>query len=281
MLENTDEIHDTLSDFCQRLVERCGIIQRERLSVRSDDHLGFMIATFAARQLDQLHGVGYLIKGESPAQAGILARTMLEGFALLYWAHANPDRALRWRAYSLVHDLRLLREKQAAGERVDPEHEPELLDRLRSDAQVFLKPQAKRSVTDQVLGDPRSYFEVWHVGDDGSRLTISAIISTLDDDDGPELRSLYRSLSKYVHWGIEGLAQHLSRTPSGYSLDLQAEPRDALTAMAMGFQACIQTFILLAVHFSLSSDIETLGVLKNDYLAALQDSGTSGTLAEP
>ena len=264
-----EEVHDTLSDFCQQLVERCGTIQRERLSVRADDHLGFMIATFTARQLDQLHAIGYLIRGESPAQAGILARTMLEGFALLYWAHANPERALRWRAHCFVHDLKLLRDKQAAGEHLDPEHEPELLDRLRNDAQVFLKKRARKSVTDQVLGDPNSYLEVWHVGEDGDRLSIAAIIESLDGEDGPKLRSMYRSLSKCVHWGVEGLAPHLRRTPSGYSIDLQSEPRDALTAMAMGFQACVQTILLLTVHFGLDDERESLSAIKSEYVLAL------------
>jgi len=264
-----DETHDTLSDFCQQLVDRGGVIQRETLTAAANDHLGFMIATFAARQLDQLHAIGYLIIGESPAQAGILARTMLEGFALLYWAHANPDRALRWRAYSLVHDLKVLREKQAAGDPLDPKHEPELLDRLRRDAQMFLKKRAKQNVTDEVLGNPSSYQDVWHVGDDGAKLTISAIIKTLDEEDGPKLREMYGSLSKYVHWGIEGLAPHLSRTPSGYSIDLQSEPRDALTAMAMGFQACMQTFLLLTVHFGLDTEQKNLSGIKNEYVREL------------
>ncbi|MCB9610084.1 MAG: hypothetical protein H6716_26090 [Polyangiaceae bacterium] len=264
-----NKAHDTLTDFCQQLVDLGGKIQREKLSAPANDHLGFMIATFAARQLDQLHAIGYLIIGESPAQAGILARTMLEGFALLYWAHANPDRALRWRAYCLVHDLNLLREKQAAGEHLNPNHEPELLDRLRSDAQIFLKKKARQNVTDQVLGDPSSYQDVWHVGDDGARLSISAIIETLDDEDGPKLREMYGSLSKYVHWGVVGLAPHLSRTPSGYSIDLQSEPRDALTAMAMGFQACMQTFLMLAVHFKLDQEVTNLSAIKNEYVRDL------------
>ena len=53
MLKNLDKAHDTLSDYCQQLVERGGAIQREKLSAPANDHLGFMIATFAARQLDQ------------------------------------------------------------------------------------------------------------------------------------------------------------------------------------------------------------------------------------
>lgn len=269
MLYDIDKAHDTLTDFCQQLVDLGGKIQRKRLTAPANDHLGFMIVTFGARQLDQLHAIGYLITGESPAQAGILARTMLEGFALLYWANENPDRALRWRAYCLVHDLKLLREKQAAGEHLDPDHEPELLDRLRSDAPIFLKKKAKQNVTDHVLGDPSSYQDVWHVGDDGARLSISAIIETLDGEDGPKLREMYGSLSKYVHWGVEGLAPHLSRTPAGYSIDLQSEPRDALTAMAMGFQACMQTFLLLAVHFKLDQELTNLSAVKNEYVRAL------------
>lgn len=74
-----DVAHDTLSEFCKQLIDSCNSIQSNSLSTPSDDHLGFMIATFAARQLDQLHGIGYLIQGESHAQAGILACSMLKG----------------------------------------------------------------------------------------------------------------------------------------------------------------------------------------------------------
>ncbi len=262
-------IKDTLSDFCQQLIDHCNSIQSSPLSAPSDDHRGFMIATFAARQLDQLHGIGYLIQGESHAQAGILARSMLEGFALLYWANAKAERALRWRAHCLVHDLQLLRQKQKDGEHIEPGHESELIERLRSDAQVFLKPKKRKQVTEQVLGNPSSYQSTWHVDDNGTHLTISSIIEGLEGGDGQDLRALYRSFSKYVHWGIEGFAAYLSRTPSGYSMDIQSEPRDALGAMAMGFQSCIQTFLLLAVHFKLSGDLESLSALKDEYVKAM------------
>ena len=261
----TQDTRDTFSRFCQQLTDRCQAILSKKLSAKEDDHLGFMLATFAPRQVDHLHGVGYLLKGECYAQAGILARAMLEGFALLYWAKDDVDRARRWRAYSLVHDLRLLRQKQTAGEEIAPDHEEELLGRLRSDAQVFLKSGPKKNVTDHVLGNPDSYRRVWTVDSDGDHLTISAIIEGLDAD----LKRLYSHFSRNVHWDIVGMAPYLSRASSGYEIATR-QPGDALQAMAMGFQACVQTFLLHAVQFELPEELTALDVLKNDYVAALQ-----------
>mgnify|MGYP006921590095 CR=1 FL=1 len=136
---------------------------------------------------------------------------------------------------------------------------------------MFLKPKKRKHVTELVLGNPSSYQSAWHVDDNGTHLTISSIIEGLDGGHGQDLRALYRSFSKYVHWGIEGFAAYLSRTPSGYSMDIQSEPRDALGAMAMGFQSCIQTFLLLSVHFKLKRDQEALAALKQEYLRTMND----------
>ncbi len=64
----TKDTHDIFAHFCQKLADRCQAILNRKLSEKEDDHLGFMLATFAPRQVDHLRGVGYLIKGDCFAQ---------------------------------------------------------------------------------------------------------------------------------------------------------------------------------------------------------------------
>ena len=269
----TEDIHNVLSDFCQRLTDRCNTILGNKLPAKDDDNLGLMLATFGPRQVDHLHGVGYLIQGKCLTQAGVLARSMLEGFALLYWAKDDENRSRRWRAYAFVHDLRLFRQREEEGEVFDATFKQELLDGLRTHAQDFLRSKHRNNPSDQVFLEPNCYYHVWHLGADGEPLKISDAINELD----PDLRKLYAHFSKLVHWGVSSIAPYMTPTDSGFAVDTQSQPRDALQAMTMGFQACIQTFILLSVHFNLSDDQEALGTLKDDYIAALQGLSSSAT----
>ncbi len=272
--------HDVLVRFCERLVKCCDEILETTFPAKEDDHLAFMLGTWAPMQREHLHGVNVLIDRKCFVQAGILARTMLEGFGLIYWAKDDDDRAKRWRAYCLIHDLQLLREKQKGGETLDPSKEPDLLNHLKKDAQVFLTKKAKERASkdglDSVIGDPKSYQDVWHIDVTGKRHSVSSILGDELGDEG--LRDLYGYFSQYVHWGVDGIAKYISRTDSGYEVNPQAQPRDALSAMAMAFQACIQTFILLAVHFKRIGDQKTLRVLREDYLAAVSPPARSSDL---
>lgn len=266
-----------LRGYCDRLLGSCRGILRNRFRMKREDDLGFMIMAFAPVQLDHLRGVTTLVDERLFAQATILARCMLEGFGYLYWAKDNPTRATNWRAYSLVHDLKHLRELQARGEQVDQGKEADLLKDLRSHGRVFLKKRAiaesRKLGLDAILSDPDSYHKEWHVDLGGSPLRIGEILEQGLND--KLLAGLYGDLSAHAHWRADGLGRHISNSPSGVEIDTGAALGDGASAMAMAFQACIQTFALLVVHFG-RPEAAVLSSLKDDYVRAISKLRSAG-----
>ena len=66
-----------------------------RPAYRTDDDLLFMALCFVAKQLDHIESIRRLVPSKD---TGLVARTMLEGMAQLYWAYEEPLRSSRWRA---------------------------------------------------------------------------------------------------------------------------------------------------------------------------------------
>jgi len=271
----------TLLEFCNRLHGTCESILAIRFPMKEEDHLGFMLAVFALVQLDHLRSVVLLVEARLFGQATIIARCMLEGFGYTYWAKDHPSRAKNWRAYSLVHDLKLLRRLQKVGKPVDADREPELLGHLESDAQQFLKKKpradARAGGIASVVSDPANYHSVWHVDDEGDPVPVGEIIGSGLDE---ALKNHYFALSAHAHWRADGLGRYISHTSFGSEINTHAEPGDGAGALAMAFQACVQTFALLVVHFSISPDV-SLQDLKQEYVEALSKTVSVATPASP
>lgn len=256
---------------CNELGLVCRAILGEKVRLRPDDAVGFMIATFCPLQLSHLKAVIQLVNGGMHVQSTPIARMMLEGLALAQWARRVPARAHRWRAYSLIHDLRLITYAKDSGENLDASHEAELLERLRIEASVLLKPKL-RNRTDRIcLTSLGSYHNVWHVDATGAPVAITTIIEEALAD--PELKTLYGELSRYVHWDISCIANHLDADARGYSFDIESNPRSGAASLATAFQCCIEIFRLFLEQFALPQHKQALETCLANYFTAMNRLG--------
>ena len=86
--------------------------------IREDDDLGFMAIQFLYKQMQHAESVLLLIPRRD---AGLIARTMLDGLYQLLWTtHSPGDRARRWRSFSAIYDWRLIQRRLHEGVPVDP-----------------------------------------------------------------------------------------------------------------------------------------------------------------
>jgi hypothetical protein len=222
------------------------------------DDLGVMSILFAAKQVGHFETISLVLDAGRYADATIMARVMLEGMALLAWAWEDPDdRPRKWRAYSLVFDLRLMREKQQEGESIPVEEERELIDRLNSTGRMFLR----RADADP--GDVGAYHKVWHVDRNGHAPRVSEIIRKVDDGG---LIAVYGSLSNWIHWNAKGLARGIHREQGRVRIRWDGA-REAGAALTGGFQALHLSLRALNQHFELGRS-EELADLRNRFLLA-------------
>lgn len=106
-----------------------------------EDHLSFMALCFLGKQVDHARSVILLIPSRD---AVLVARSMIEGLVKLLWAESHPDvLTLKWRAFSYVHDWRVLREKARKGEAVDEDRRTSIEEALREFGEQFLKKKDK------------------------------------------------------------------------------------------------------------------------------------------
>ncbi len=81
------------------------------VSVREDDDFGFMAMQFLYKQVQHAEA---LLMLEPRRDAGLIARTMIDGLYQLLWTtHDAETRARRWRSFSIIHDWRLIQGKHA------------------------------------------------------------------------------------------------------------------------------------------------------------------------
>lgn len=261
----------TLIQQCTALGQACKATLGEKIRLLPDDDVGFMIATFCPLQLSHLQAVIQLVSGGLHVQSTPIARIMLEGLALAHWGARVPARAHRWRAYSLIHDLRLVNSAKANGEALDRSTESDLIQRLRNEAIVLLKPKLRNRTDRGCLTDLGSYHNVWHVDGSGAPAAITNIIEEALAD--PQLRILYGELSQYMHWDISCIANHLSDDTRGYSFDIESNPRSGAASLATAFQCCADLFQLFSERFDLAQHRQALETCVANYVAAMNSLG--------
>ena len=84
------------------------------------DHLGLMSLCFVSKQIEHLRSIRILVESRQYRDAGLIARSMIEGLCTLLWAAREPQtRPLYWKAYAWVEDYKLMLKKEKAGEEVD------------------------------------------------------------------------------------------------------------------------------------------------------------------
>ena len=211
-----------------------------RIGTRS--HLRFMLASFAAKQIEHSHS---LLKLEPSIDIVLIARSMLEGLAQLLWAMKLPrGRPLMWRAFSFVVDWRLLQEQCSQGLTINPEVERNTRRGIRRYGKWFLTKQAKKALAagKRLPKDP--YTKNWY-GERETDILRGVGGETL-------LEGAYAPFSEWHHWrpGAFGRLLSFDHGTSTFSMTT-SDPNQAATALAVGFQCLWQTLQLFNARCNL------------------------------
>ncbi|MGB6131036.1 MAG: DUF5677 domain-containing protein [Acidobacteriaceae bacterium] len=227
------------------------------LSIREDDDPGFMAAQFLYKQMQHTESILMLIPRRD---AGLIARTMIDGLYQLLWTVQSPDeRARLWRSYSVIHDWRLIRGRLREGIPVDPAEIRATEARLKvlGPLHQLKKPRPNSS-------DP--YHRTWH---GGVKLADMADVVGRELYDNP-----YAELSDWEHWGVSGIGESIV-LKNGRGTVRPNSDRIAGLALLAAFQCLLQTLEVVDIRLSLnmSATIHALGKEFRDTLDSFYRSG--------
>lgn len=95
--------------YSEQLVNLTKVLLKEKIAGDfTRDHFGFMSFCFVSEQLNHFDAIRRLEIAGLSRSGGLIARAMTEGLVLLKWARRDSGRSLKWKAYALVHDWRLI-----------------------------------------------------------------------------------------------------------------------------------------------------------------------------
>lgn len=230
-------------------------IWRHPIRYSEEDHLAFMALCFVAKQVEHLTSIRTLVESGQARDATLIARSMMEGMCLLLWAAAQPSvRPLLWRSFAYVEDFRLMQEEQTAGKSIDPAEQALISQGLNLHGEQFLSKKARKAREEGKALPRDPYRPTW---------TEKNVSQIFDEVKGQLLYSqVYKPVSKWTHWGVGSIGGIIRRDAQGVRYSFQSSPADAATALAVAFQALLQSFELLNQHLQLikASDVEDLRV---------------------
>jgi hypothetical protein len=211
------------------------------ISIRDDDDFGFMTIQFLYRQMQHGGSIFLLVPRRD---AGLVARTMIEGLYQLLWAfHAPEERARRWRSFSIIHDWRLIQARLREGIPVEKGD-------VRRNETGLKEFGDLHRIKNRKSSDP--YHKKWHGG---------VSLSDMADLVGRELYDVpYAELSDWEHWGVRGIGDAILRENNHASVNTNSDRIAGLSLLA-AFQCLLQTLEVADAHLSLNitDTIQTFG----------------------
>ncbi|HUD13269.1 MAG TPA: DUF5677 domain-containing protein [Terracidiphilus sp.] len=204
------------------------------ISIREDDDFGFMTIQFLYKQMQHAESVLLLIPRRD---AGLIARSMIEGRYQLLWAFDAPEaRARRWRSFSVIHDWRLIQARLKSGIPVDE------ADVRRTEAGLKEFGDLHR-VSKPMAGSSDFYDKNWRGGVSFSKM---ADVVGRELYDGP-----YEELSDWAHWGVGGIGDSISKEDDRATVSSYSD-RSAGVALLAAFQCLVEALDVANVWLSLN-----------------------------
>ncbi len=229
------------------------------VKIGEDDDLGFMSIQFLYKQIQHAESVLALIPRRD---AGLIARTMIDGLYQLLWTVQLPgERAKLWRSFSVIHDWRLIQGRLREGIPVDPADIRANEERVKTLGGPHRLKRPKPNSSDP-------YHRTWHGG-----VTLADMANAVGRElyDGP-----YAELSDWEHWGVSGIGESIAREADRAFVSSSSD-RVADLALLAAFQCLLQTLEVADIHLSLNltDSIQTLGktfreTLDSYYVAPLE-----------
>ncbi len=223
-----------LADECSRGV-----------SVREDDDFGFMAMQFLYKQIQHAES---LLALEPRRDAGLIARTMIDGLYQLLWTSHDPEaRAQQWRSFSIIHDWRLIQGRLREGIPVEKSVIKNNEERLNAFGRLHLLKKPKPGSSDL-------YQRKWQ-----GAVTLSEMAEVVGRElyDGP-----CAELSDWEHWGVSGIGESISRNDNHLIVDTHSERIAGLALLAL-FQCLVQTLEVVDVHFAMNLAEKLDGITAN------------------
>lgn len=228
-----------------------------------EDHFGFMALCFLSEQVGYLRAITKLVQRGLGKPAGLVARSMVEGMALLRWSGANPDRPKRWRLYAWISDFRTMRRDEKAGKAIDAQKKAGIEGTLKVHADQFLSSKARKNkdAGKRLPEDPyvRSWYEPNSLADIFEQIKGAK----------PLYERIYRTESERTHWSVGSLGRNIRRTERGVTYAGDSSPEDDATALAVGFQSLVETLLDIDEHLQLGRGGEICS-LRDRYVADLK-----------
>jgi|SRR5581483_1022231 len=253
-----------LRSFVDRLLSLAHEIFQSPIRYNESDHLGFMSLCFVSAQIEHLTSIVTLVEAGQHKDAGLIARSMIEGMCLLVWAAREPlSRPLLWRSYALVQDFQLLGEKEKAGEKVDPSQKSDIMKQLEIYGENFFTKKAEKAKRKGLPMPQDPYRENWS----GKKIreVCGEVQGVLLYD------KIYREVSQWIHWTPRGLGSTIHREDDWVRYSHQSA-KTAATALRSGFQALIESLTLLDNHLKLGFT-NRLRELEDEYIKRLTAAG--------
>lgn len=220
------------------------------IPVREDDDFGFMATQFLYKQIQHTQSVLALVPRRD---AGLVARTMIEGLYQLLWTfQAAEERARLWRSFAIIHDWRLIQGRRREGIPVPDEE----IRRNEAGLKEFGNLH-RRKTSKPDSHDP--YHKNWRGG-----VTLSDMADAVGRElyDGP-----YAELSDWEHWGVSGIGDAVSRRDGHITINPESDRVAALSLLA-AFQCLLQTLEVADARLSLNIK-EAIRTLGDEFVATM------------
>ncbi|HVZ49165.1 MAG TPA: DUF5677 domain-containing protein [Gemmatimonadaceae bacterium] len=198
-----------------------------------------MALNFLSKQLQ--HAQALVRLAEHP-DSSLVVRSMLEGLCLLKWTAQEPTRALRWRQYAAILDVRTARAMGGATADESSQIVALALERVSALGDEFLSEKALKARDEGRPAPTDPWVTRWY------RPQLRQIFEAVQAEalyEGP-----YQSMSEWHHWSPGGLAQGMRRDGDALSFDARSRTVQA-GSLASAFQCVAATALLVGEHFDL------------------------------
>ena len=217
----------------------------QNLTVRDDDDFGFMIVQFLYKQMQHAESLLTIVPRRD---AGLIARTMIDGLLQLLWITHDPeDRARRWRSFAIIHDWRLIQGRLTAGIPVTDTE-------ITRNAEALKLFGHSHRLRKQKPNSSDPFHRKWYGG-----VTLSDMADVVGRDlyDGP-----YADLSDWEHWGVSGIGESISRKDNHVVIEPDSQ-RVMGQCLLVAFQCLHQTLEIVDAHLSLKLTPGLKGMVKH------------------
>jgi len=218
-----------------------------------------MALGFTCAQVEHLKAVCTLVDAGYHKDAALIVRSMIEGLCRLKWAaQKQEERPRLWRMFSIIDDFRIVHPE---GWKTNPKLAEELDKKLKEYGPLFYTQKAKRAIKKGKPLPKDPYWPDW---------TGHKIRKICRDAGAEELYfHIYRNVSCWVHWSPRGIGQWLE--VEGHQVRYKTHVPDvAATALAVGFQALLETALLLDLKLELGFS-KPLQQLRAEYIRELSN----------